>query len=90
MIQLSIEVSTADGTTGSYRVTPRVQIDFERHFKMSIIAAFADAPAMEHLYWLGWRAMSVAGQTSDDFEAWLDAVRTVTPSGVESSPLTEG
>lgn len=90
MIHLTVDVTTVDGHTGTYRVTPRVQIDFERHFKMPIITAFSDAPAMEHLFWLGWKAAAVAGGTHDTFEGWLDTVEQVVPTGVDSDPLPKG
>lgn len=87
MIKLSISVEMTDDRAGVYPVTPRVQVDFEREHKRSLVAAFSDEPSMEHLYWLGWRSMKAAGETSQTFDGWLDEVASVSPEGADDVPL---
>lgn len=89
MLTLSIDVNMTDGASGTYAVTPRVQVDFEREFDTSIISAFNDEPKLAHLYWLGWRSMKFAKATDLDFDQWLDRVAAVAPEGLDDVPLDE-
>lgn len=89
MIKLSVSVEMTDGRAGTYPVTPRVQVDFEREFKSPMIAAFAGEPRMEHIYWLGWRAMHAAGEVVKPFDKWLEDVESVMPDGVPDVPLDQ-
>lgn len=85
MISLSVTVELVDGDVSKYPVTPRVQVDFERQFKVAMIEAFADAPKMEHLYWLGWKASHAGGAVVKPFDGWLDTVVSVRPE--DGGPL---
>lgn len=87
MIQLAMTVTMQGGAPQTFPVTPRVQVEFEREFKTSMIAAFSDEPRMEHLYWLGWKSMHAAGQVVKPFDGWLEMVDRVSPEGVEDAPL---
>lgn len=87
MITLSIEVVMADGTSDAYPVTPRVQVEFERHFKTSMIGAFSGEPHIEHLYWMGWRSMHAAGHVVKPFDQWLEQVASVSPVDEGATPL---
>lgn len=86
MIKMSVSVETSNGTA-SYAVTPRVQVEFERQFKLPLIKAFTDDPSLEHLYWLGWRSVKAAGEQVPAFDEWLDTVEAVTPEGGDDVPL---
>ena len=86
MIELSIAVTMSDGRSDTYPVTPRVQVDFERHFKTSLISAMSDA-AMEHVYWLGWAAMKQSGEVVKLFDEWLNMVDRVELDAGGSPPL---
>lgn len=80
MIQLSIAVRMEDwDEPKTFTVTPKVQVDFERKYATSIVAAFADMPKMEHLYWLGWASMKQAGEVVKLFDGWLEQVVEVRP-----------
>lgn len=89
MIKLAMKVQMADDREAVYQVTPRVQVDFERQFKRSLVAAFSDEPSMEHLYWLGWRSMKAAGEQVANFDNWLDEVESVSPEGADDVPLAQ-
>ena len=73
MIDLSIAVEMTDGRSNTYPVTPRVQVEFERHFKKSILSALNE-PSLEYIYWLGWASMKKAGDVVKLFDEWLDMV----------------
>lgn len=90
MITLSVNVKMSDGSGGTYPVTPRVQVDFERRYKTTIIAAFSSDPSIEHLCWLGWAAMKNAGEVVKLFDEWLDQVDSVEPDVGDAVPLAGG
>lgn len=73
MIALKLTVVTADGSE-SFAVTPKVQVEFERQYKIGIARAFQDELKVEHIYWLAWKAMHYAGRVVKPFDSWLDEV----------------
>jgi hypothetical protein len=87
MIQLSVSVKMVDRDAATYPVTPRVQVDFERHFKTTITKAFSQDPSMEHLYWLGWKSMHASGEVVKDFDGWLNGLESVSPDVDGDVPL---
>ncbi len=76
MISLSLRV-THDGDTNEYVVGPKVQVAFEREWKMGMPKALTNEQRMEHLYWLGWKAQQAAGVVVKTFDLWLDGVESV-------------
>lgn len=90
MLHMSITVTLDDGAPKSYPVGPRVQVDFEREYKLSMLSAFSSDPKMEHLYWLGWKASHAAGAVVKPFDQWLDDVQSVEPDmGGDAGPLDD-
>lgn len=89
MIDLKITVTTDDGETGTYPVTPKVQVEFERQHKTGIGKAFSQDLKMEHVYWLGWCASKYAGKQPKPFDTWLDTVAAVEIVDESSVPLDE-
>lgn len=91
MISLSLRVTTTNGTN-DYQVGPKVQVAFEREFKVGLPKAFAADQKMEHLYWLAWKcAEQVAksgGPAVKPFDGWLDTVESVEVIGVDDDPLS--
>jgi hypothetical protein len=94
MLNLKTTVTMSDATSGSYPVTPRVQVDFERQFQMPMITAFDTStgglPKMEYLYWIGWRSMVAAKRSTQTFDEWLDDVAAVDTDGDDPLPLDKG
>lgn len=76
MIALTLRV-THSGETNDYQVGPKVQVAFEREWKIGMPKALTNEQRMEHLYWLGWKAMHTAGVVVKPFDAWLDGVDSV-------------
>jgi len=88
VIDISIKVTKLDGTEATYAVTPKVQVEFERHFKIGIGKAFGNNDIqMQYLYWLAWCASKHAGAGPKPFDSWLDEVASVDADDEGGSPL---
>ena len=86
MITLNLRVTTTSGSA-DYTVGPKVQVAFEREFKVGLPKAFAADQKMEHLYWLAWKASHAAGEVVKPFDGWLDTVQAVEVVGQDEVPL---
>jgi hypothetical protein len=73
MFSMHFTVVTKDGSR-SYPCTPKVQVDFERQFKIGIAKAFQEDQKVEHVYWLAWASQRAAGDVVKPFDAWLDEI----------------
>lgn len=91
MISLSLRVTTTNGIS-DYQVGPKIQVAFEREFKVGLPKAFAADQKMEHLYWLAWKCAEVeaksGGPAVKPFDGWLDTVESVEVVGVDQDPLS--
>jgi len=76
MISLTLRV-THSGETSEYTVGPKVQVAFEREWKMGMPKALTNEQRMEHLYWLAWKAQAASGAVVKPFDGWLDGVEAV-------------
>jgi hypothetical protein len=76
MISLTLRVTIA-GDSNEYQVGPKVQVAFEREWKMGLPKAFSSEQRLEHLYWLGWKAQQASGAVVKPFDGWLEAVDSV-------------
>ena len=76
MIALSLRV-THNGETNEYVVGPKVQVAFEREWKVGMPKALTNDQRMEHLYWLAWKAQQASGAVVKPFDGWLDGVEAV-------------
>lgn len=88
MMGLKLRVVTTEGELGEFVVTPKVQVEFERHFKIGVGKAFAQEQRVEHMYWLAWKAVHAAGHNVKPFDSWLDAVVDVQMVD-DAAPLDE-
>lgn len=89
MIGVSLSIDTIEETV-VLPVTPRAAINFERQWKIGITKAFADQQKMEHLYWLGWETLRLAGKNPKPFDSWLDTCRKVSFVFEEASLPLDG
>lgn len=87
MISLNLRVTTPDGDK-VYTVGPKVQVAFEREFKVGLPVAFSREQKVEHLYWLGWKASHAAGEVVKPFDGWLETVTSVELVEVDPGPLS--
>jgi ribulose bisphosphate carboxylase small subunit len=85
MISMTLRVVT-DSSSGEYQVGPKVQVAFEREWKVGLPKAFGDQQRLEHLYWIAWKAVEASGAVVKPFDAWLDTVQSVEMVG-QDGPL---
>lgn len=89
MIGANLRITLADETFVA-PITPRVAIDFERHFKMGLVKALANEQKMEHMFWLGWASVKATGRVVKPFDSWLDEVLNVQFIGAGNDEAFEG
>lgn len=85
----TISIRHVDGTTSEAKITPAVQVAFERQYKVGI-AALADTATlrMEYMYWLAWQATTAGHQKRPAFDEWLGTVAEIEqPEEDEDPPL---
>ena len=72
LIKLRVEfLPSSELESGTYPVTPVVQVAFEREFKVGIGKAFTVDQRNEYLFWLAWKSMHAAGRVVKPFDGWL-------------------
>lgn len=76
MISLTLRV-THDGDTNEYAVGPKVQVAFEREWKVGMPKAFASDQKVEHVYWLAWKAQQASGAVVKPFDGWIEGLEGV-------------
>lgn len=86
---ISMKVTMIGGEPVIVKVTPKVQVAAERHFKMAFTKLFAeDGISMEGVYWVAWKSMHAAGHVVKTFDLWLDELDSVETVSEESdAPL---
>lgn len=87
MISARAKITRFDGNERSCPITPKAIVEFERHFKTSMAAAFVGDPYMEHTFWLGWKSEHLAGNVVKPFDQWLDDVSSVVLENEGDVPL---
>jgi hypothetical protein len=80
-------VVVTNDSTDSYPITPKVQVEFERQFKVGLAKAFQDDVRVEYLYWIAWKASHAAGKVVKPFDSWLDEVVDVQLEDVPTAPF---
>jgi len=89
MLKIRLRIVMSDGSVDDYAITPKVQVEFERQYKVGIAKAFDAELKMEHVYWLGWKAAHYAGKNPKPFDSWLDGVESVELVNDVDRPLDE-
>ncbi len=87
MALMRMKVTMADAEPVSVKVTPKVIVAAERHFKKGMGELFANA-SYEALAWVAWQAMQANGHVVKTFDLWLDGVDEITAE--DSGPLVDG
>lgn len=62
---------------------PKVQIQFEDHFNMSL----AEMSRAGHMYWLAWAAATHAGIENVEYDTFLDLIADVEPVTAEATTV---
>lgn len=73
MARLRVSVEFADGTERVYPVTPKVEVEFERHYGVGLGKAFQEQ-RKEHIHFLAWLAQKASGEVVKVFDLWLDGI----------------
>jgi hypothetical protein len=76
MISLTLRV-THSGDTNEYTVGPKVQVAFEREWKVGMPKAFSSDQKVEHIYWIAWKAQQASGAVVKPFDSWIDGLEAV-------------
>jgi hypothetical protein len=89
---MTLTVTMTGNDPVAVKVSPKVQVAAERHFKMPFARLFGEGNvSMEAVYWVGWKAMHAEGHVVKTFDIWLDELDSVDFVPEESSnPLDEG
>lgn len=78
---MQLKVKLVDGYEGIHKITPAVEVAFEKQFKGGMAKLFREEERAEHLYWLAWECLRRSGQTVRPFENGfldqLDAIELV-------------
>ena len=86
MASLRVAVETELGVK-EYPVTPRCEVDFERHWNMGIGKAFNEM-RKEHVHHLAWLAVKASGESVKPFDGWLDTILGTDVLVEEARPFT--
>lgn len=89
MSRQELKVTMADGKEYVVKVTPRVEVEIEKHFGIGLGTLQTD-PHAEHVYYMGWSAMHVAKMYHNDFDTFLDDLEDVEPIKHEEDPNDDG
>lgn len=85
-----MKVTHNDGSEVVVRVSPKAQVQFERHFGKSMFD-YGMRPSQEENFYLTWLAVRDAGlDAPGEFEAWLDLIDDVDPVSDTPEKPNEG
>lgn len=88
MSMMQLEVVPVDGDTVTVKVTPKVIVAAERHFKKGMGELFAEKNVTyEALAWCAWQAMMQAGHEVKTFDPWLDGIESINSVDEDKAPL---
>jgi hypothetical protein len=83
---LFIKVTLNDDSTNSYKLTPRVIVAFEQQFGKGLPKLIGGEQRIEHVYWLAWKSMQVAGLV---VKPWPDFLDTIKSAELDADPSSE-
>lgn len=76
MARMKVKVTYSDGRVVESSVSPKAEVDFERHFGTSINKAGADMH-QQYYYYLAWAGLHHAGREPADFDTFLGLIEEV-------------
>lgn len=84
---MQLIITMQDGTRHEHKITPAIEVAFEREFKGGIAKTFRDHEKSEHLYWLAWECLRRNGTVVPPFgDKFLDTLESV-EIGDDPNPL---
>jgi len=84
MEPIALTVTFLDGTTVTVEAVAPDLIAFESKFDLSV-AKLEKEVRLTHLFFLAWHALKRKGETSDEFEAWVNTVAGVAQPDAKKS-----
>lgn len=88
MAVLRVKVTYSDDKEVEVKVTPKVQLAFERQYGLGLPQASKDM-RNEYLFYLAWRALQFAGHETRDFEEFVDSIDDVDIAGRDAEDPTK-
>lgn len=78
---MQLKITTTDGDVGTYKITPAIEVAFEREMKGGFAKIFREHERSSDLYWLAWECLRRSGKivppTLDKFVDTLESVELV-------------
>ena len=76
MNPIALTVTFLDGSEATVEAVAADLLAFESHFDLSIVKLQTEI-RLTHLFFLAWHALKRGGQTSAEFEKWVETVSMV-------------
>jgi hypothetical protein len=76
MNPINLQVTYIDETTVECSAIAADLIAFEARFDLSV-ARLGDEVRLTHMFFLAWHALKRIGQTTDEFDKWVESVSMV-------------
>lgn len=76
MARVKLKVTYCDGRVVESIVSPKAEVDFERHFGTSVNKAGRDMH-QQYYYYLAWAGLHYAGREPNDFDTFLGTIDEV-------------
>lgn len=87
---MRIKVEFTDGGSVDATVTPRVEVEWEKHFGKAFGATFAAGAQRTEWYYLAWLAVKHTTETPvKPFEGFIDQLASVTLDVESEGPKAE-
>ena len=75
---MQLKITQTDGEPTLHRITPAIEVAFERHFKGGFAKIFRDHERSEDLYWLAWECLRRSGVIVKPFgDGFLETLENV-------------
>lgn len=78
---MQLKITTTDGETSTHKITPAIEVAFEKEMKGGFAKIFREYERSADLYWLAWECLRRSGKTvppfGDQFLNTLDGVELV-------------
>lgn len=81
-MRINLQIEYSDGTKRNVMCSAADLVAFEDKFNVSVVKLGED-PRMGYLLYLAWHSEKRTGNTTEDYEKWLDTVETVGDSDVD-------
>ena len=74
---MQLKINTIDGDVGTYKITPAIEVAFEKQMKGGFAKIFRENERSEDLYWLAWECLRRSGKVVPTFDKFLDTLESV-------------